>query len=218
MKQVSLEEVIVGLKNREKTLLNLAEKMFLADNGNMFRIDLFSIGAMKRTLSNLNGFLSLVEAKNMQSSRSLLRIQLDTFIRFHALTIVKDHNKFVDDILNDRHIRNMKDKDGNKMTDGYLVSLLTFKYPWLKDTYKNLSGYIHFSGKHLFSSIEDINDKKKALTFVIGEKDEQYPEESWIEIAQCFNESLDILLQYINSWIHVKSKTYNKNEEPNNLP
>jgi len=218
MKQVSLEEAIVGLKEREKILLNLAEKMFLADNGNMFRIDLFSIGAMKRTSSNLNGFLSLVEAKNMQSSQSLLRIQIDTFIRFHALTIVKDHNKFIDDILDDRHIRNIKDKDGNKMTDGYLVNLLTAEYPWLKDTYKNLSGYIHFSGKHFFASVEDINDKKQALTFSIGKKDEQYSKESWVEIVQCFNESLDILFQYINSWIHVKSGTYNKYEETNSLP
>lgn len=210
MKQISLEEAIVELKKREKILLNLAEKMLLVDNGNIFRIDLFSIGAMKRTSSNLNGFLSLVEAKNMQSSRSLLRIQLDTFIRFHALTIVNDHNKFVDDVLDDKHIRNMKDKDGNKMTDGYLVNLLAIEYPWLKDTYKNLSGYIHFSGKHLFGSVEGINDKKQALTFSISKKDEQYPKESWIEIVQCFNESLDILFQYINSWIIVKNKTPNK--------
>lgn len=210
MKQISLEEAIIELKEREKILLKLAEKMLLADNGNIFRIDLFSIGAMKRTSSNLNGFLSLVEAKNMQSSRSLLRIQLDTFLRFHALTIVGDHNKFVDDVLDDKHIRNMKDKDGNRMTDGYLVNLLALEYPWLKDTYKNLSGYIHFSGKHLFGSVESINDKKQALTFSISKKDEQYPKESWIEIVQCFNESLDILFQYINSWIIVKNKTPNK--------
>jgi len=210
MKQTSLEEAIVELREREKILLNLTEKMLLADNGNIFRIDLFTIGAMKRTSSNLNGFLSLIEAKNMQSSRSLLRIQLDTFIRFHALTIVNDHNKFVDDVLNNKHIRNMKDKDGNRMTDGYLVDLLSIEYPWLKNTYKNLSGYIHFSGKHLFDSVERINDKSQALTFSISKKDEQYPKESWIEIVQCFNESLDILFQYINNWIIVKNKTPNK--------
>jgi len=96
----------------------------------------------------------------MQASKSLLRIQLDTFIRFHALAISKDSNKFVNDILDGRHIRNMKDKDGNKMTDGYLVDLLSYEYPWLKDVYKNLSGYIHFSGNHLFRSVENIHDKK----------------------------------------------------------
>jgi len=210
MKRTSLEKAIVELKKKEKIMLNLAEKMLLTDNGNIFRIDLFSIGAMKRTSSNINGFLSLIEAKNMQSSRSLLRIQLDTFIRFHALTIVKDHNKFIDDVLDGRHIRNIKDKDGNKMTDGYLVDLLSNEYPWLKDVYKNLSGYIHFSGKHLYGSVENVNDEKKALTFSISEKDEHYPNESWIEIVQCFNESLDILFQYINGWINTKDKTSNK--------
>jgi hypothetical protein len=210
MQKTSLERTLIELKEREKYLYILAEKMLSADDGNVFPIDLFTIGAMKRTSSNLNGFLSLVKAKNMQSSNSLLRIQLDTFIRFHALAISKDSNKFVNDILDGRHIRNIKDKDGNKMTDGYLVDLLSSKYPWLKDVYKNLSGYIHFSGNHLFGSVENIHDDKKCLTFVISKEDEQYPEESWIEIVECFNQSLDILFQYINSWIVVKVETSNE--------
>jgi hypothetical protein len=105
------------LKKTESTLLNLGKTMLTTDGGNLYGIDLIAIGAMKRTASNTEGFITLVEAKNMVSARSLLRLQLDTFMPFSAMWLVESPQKVALEIIEGKHIRNIKDKSGKKMTD-----------------------------------------------------------------------------------------------------
>ena len=84
----SLNDALTNLKKTEEELLQFGTDMLSADNGNIFPIDLIAIGAMKRTSSNTEGFILLVESKNMSSARSLLRVQIDTFMRFSSLWLV----------------------------------------------------------------------------------------------------------------------------------
>ena len=56
-------------------------------------------------------------------------------LRIFAGTLVDDTNKFVSDFLQGKHIRNLKDRDGNRMTDRYLVEKLSDEYPWLPNVY-----------------------------------------------------------------------------------
>ena len=176
MSQKNLENAILRLQETENKLLKIGMTMLSSDNGNLFPVDFVAVGAMKRTVSNTEGFITLIKAHNMTSARSLLRIQLDTFMRFSAIWLVDKPHDLANEIIAGKHIRNIKDKNGNKMTDYYLVENLTKEYPWVKDVYRNLSGYIHFSSTHLFNAIENVDNEINTMNIKIGKEDLQYPE------------------------------------------
>jgi hypothetical protein len=85
------------------------------------------------------------------------------------------------------------------------VSKLASEHTWLPTVYKNLSGYVHFSDQHLFSPIQNINEKTGTIEYVIREKDTKYPKLSWVEVIDCFNEATDIFIKYLEGWIFTKS-------------
>ena len=201
----NLAEALAKLQKTEDSVWEIAKEMFEADDGKMFPVDLLAIGAMKRTASNTEGFITLVNAKNMPAARSLLRVQLDTFIRFFSIWLVENPHDFAHDVIGGNHIRRIKDRNGKEMTDSYLVKQLTADYPWLPIVYDKLCGYVHFSEQHLFNSVQSVNDEERTLTFAIGKEDNQYPEQSWVEAVDCFTNSVHILFYYLNSWVETKN-------------
>ncbi len=205
-------EALAKLKETEDTVVEHAKKMFDADDGKMFPVDLLAIGAIKRTISNTEGFITLINAKNMTTARSLLRIQLDTFIRFYSIWLVDNPHDFAQNVIGGNHIRRIKDQNGKKMTDHYLVQKLSTEYLWLPTVYNNLCDYVHFSGQHLFNSVQNINDEERTLTFAIGKEDNQYPEESWVETVDCFTNAVCIFLYYLSGWIVTKNGTNTANK------
>ncbi|GAF71526.1 unnamed protein product, partial [marine sediment metagenome] len=117
----------------------------------------------------------------------------------------KEPHDFVIKVMSGKQINRMEDMSGKKMTDAYLVSKLASEYSWLPNVYKNLSGYVHFSDQHLFSPVQNIDDETRSVQYVIHEKDTKYPEFSWVEVVNCFNESTDIFIKYLKGWIFTKS-------------
>ncbi|MBT1446059.1 hypothetical protein KJI95_16305 [Shewanella sp. JM162201] len=214
----NLEEAIIKLRSTESQMMDLGKAIFSSDNGNMFPVDLLAIAAMKRTSGNMEGFITLIEAKNMAAARSLLRIQIDTFLRFSATWLVENPHDFATDVIGGKQIRNLKDINGKNMNDGYLVDVLSPEYPWLKDVYKNLCGYVHFSGSHLSNAVQSLNDNERMVTFHIGKEDIQYPEWSWIEAVDCFNNAVNILFYYIDGWIHTKNGVETANNKIHPTP
>lgn len=196
----SLEE----LENRRKKLIKLTKEMLSAYGGTMYQLDLFAIGAVKRAISTIAGFKLLVESWNMICARAILRTQIDTALRFFSVFLVKEPHDFASLVLEGQQINRLKDKDGEKMTDAYLISKLESEYPWLPEVYKNLSGYVHLSDQHFFSTVKDVNDESRTVFYEISEKDTKFPESSWLEIVNCFNESTDIFMKYLRGWIITK--------------
>lgn len=197
-------KALKGIEERNKKLLALGQKMFSAYGGNIYPVDLLAIGAIKRTVSMSGGIKLLVNAFNMICARSLLRLQIDTVIRFFSVFIVEEPHDFALKILGGEQINHLIDSSGKKMTDAYLVSKLAPDHPWLPNVYKNLSGYIHFSDQHLFSPVQNIDDGTHTVEYAIQEKDTKYPEFSWVEVVDCFNECTDIFMKYLEGWIFTK--------------
>jgi hypothetical protein len=194
-----------GLEERKDKMLVLGQKMLSAYGGALYPVDLLAVGAIKRVISLSGGIQLLINSFNMVCARVLLRIHIDTMLRFYAVFLVDNPHDFSHKVMGGNHIRRMQDKFGNKMTDSYLVSKLSAEYPWLTKVYKNLSGYVHLSEQHIFSSMQDLNEDARSVQLVIGEKDTKYPESSWLEILNCFNESTDIFIKYLEGWIFTKS-------------
>ena len=197
-------KALEDLEKRKDKLLELGQDMLSASSGNVYPVDLLAIGAIKRTISMSGGMRILIEYFNMLCARSLLRLQIDTALRFFAVFIVKDPHEFALKVLDGQQINRMKDSSGNLMTDAYLVSKLALDYPWLPKVYKNLSGYVHFSEQHLFSPVQSVNNGSRTVQYVIHEEDTKYPEFSWVEVIDCFNESIDIFVKYLKGWIFTK--------------
>ena len=193
-----------GLETRKKKLLKLGKAMMEAYEGAMYSVDLLATGVIKRTISTISGFKLLIQSVNMVCARTILRTQIDSALRFYSVFLVKDPHSYSLKVLNGEQINRMKDSSGKQMKDAYLVKKLSKEYPWLPTVYSNLSGYIHFSNSHIFSSVQEVDSKNNSIKFAIQETDTKFPEFSWLEVIDCFNETVDILIKYLEGWIFTK--------------
>ncbi len=137
-----MQKPLDQLINLEKTQIDLAKRMVGCHDSSLYAVDLLMSAAINRSLSLSKGFSTLIQDKNLICAGAILRLQIDTAMRIFAGTLVEDSNQFAIDVISGKHIRNMRDRDGNNMTDKYLVGKLSDIYPWLTSVYEKTSGYI----------------------------------------------------------------------------
>lgn len=177
---INKEVNIDDLKSVEENLLKL-EKLFFREikeileieEGKLSKITHFIISISDRAISFNRAFLTLTKINNYQTAICLIRLQIDNSLRLYAYSIANNSHEFYDKVLEGKHIRNLIDREKNRMTDEYLVTKLDILFPGLKLLYKNISGYIHFSKNHLFlnNKIEENSDKALKIKTKIGDID-----------------------------------------------
>ena len=164
-----IKKHISFLEQQNKEHLKIAEEMLRAKEGACFTMDLFAGAVLRRSMSIISGFVMLIKARNYICAAPLVRLQLDNLLRFSAAYIVEDPDKLAIDVLKGIPIKNLKDKKNKKMSDGYLVKELKKKYSWIERVYKNTSGYIHFSEKHMVHLLsKDKSKGKNVVSISIG--------------------------------------------------
>ena len=94
-----LELCISKIDDRKDEHLQLIKKMLEADGGNLFPLDLLATAVLKRSMSLCAGFTALVRTGNYTSAASLLRLQLDSCLRFYAAFIVEKPHEFAENVL-----------------------------------------------------------------------------------------------------------------------
>ena len=199
-----VESALAGIEEDDAELLKLAEQMLHAHNAALYGLDFLATAAINRSLSLSAGFSSLIRAKNLLCAGALLRMHLDTALRFYASFIVDKPHNFALEILGGQHIRQMKDRTGKKMTDSYLVEQLSMEYPWIKQLYETTSGYIHMSDTHMHSTFKDIDSDERSVKIKIGAVDKDLPESVYLEAIEAFRHSTEILARYIDGWVFAK--------------
>jgi hypothetical protein len=175
-KQVDISE----LKKVEENLIKL-EKLFIREineiskieKGQLTKISHFIMSVTDRAISFNRAFLTLTNLNNYQTAICLIRLQIDNCLRLFAYSIANNSFEFYDNVLAGLHIRNLVDRENNKMTDEHLSTKLDQIFPGIKLLYKNTSGYIHFSKNHLFlnNKIEVISDEELKMKTKIGDID-----------------------------------------------
>jgi len=60
------------------------------------------------------------------------------------------------------------------MTDRFLVDEFSKEYKWIKSVYKNTSGYIHLSDKHMLINITELDSKQRTTTSKISDEDDTF--------------------------------------------
>lgn len=122
----------------------------------------FVAAALHRSISLVHGFCTLI-LDNYISAASLVRLQLDSTLRFSALPLVADPEEFAKKVSSGEPINKLKDRDGERMTDPYLVKKLNEQYPGVDQCYEDGCGYVHFSDAHLYHVCSTTDDGKFRL-------------------------------------------------------
>lgn len=181
--------------------------MFCADGSMLFPLDLWAMAALNRSLSNSSAFTHLVRTENYLVAASLVRLQLDTFLRFSASYLVRDPHEFATSVLAGKEVRKLKDRSGKFMTDGYLVNSAASEFPWIPNVYRSTSGFIHLSNKHIYSAIQSVEDDGK-FWMLIGSDPDRFPTKLWVEMAEGFIAVTDALFSSLNGWVFTKANPH----------
>lgn len=204
----SLEASLKRLEPLDEAHLELGKQMFEAFGGALYGMDLLAAGALNRSKAHIAGFRQLVGAKNLICAGAVLRLQLDTALRFYASFLVGEPHDFALSVLGGKRVRDLKDRDGKRLTDAYLVERLGQEFEWVPRVYDRTSGYVHFSATHLMSAMspsEGTSDSDRSITIKIAAEDKPLPAWLYIEAVDAFRASTDILLRYVHGWVFTKA-------------
>jgi hypothetical protein len=171
----------------------------------IFSLDLLAFAAVNRHSSTTTAFTMMVRSWNMVIARALLRMHIDTSLRFSAAWHVNEPHEFADCVIKGQRIDKMKSREGARLTDAHLVELHKESHPWLPDVYEHLSGYVHFSSAHVSNAVKSVcSEEAFTMELLVSDQDLKYPEHSWIEILECFRETSSILDKFLRGWIQSK--------------
>lgn len=143
----------------------LLEKLFILEIRKIYEIEKgitkinhYIMSIANRAIFLNRGFVTLAESNNYQTAISLMRLQLDNCLRLYAMSLYNNSGEFYKKVIGGEQIRKLKDRDGNKMTDSYLVTKIDKIFPQFKSMYEKLSGHIHFSTEHFYfnNKIDDV--------------------------------------------------------------
>ena len=187
--------------------LELGKQMFEAFGGAMYGMDLLAAGALNRSKAHIAGFRTLLEARNLICAGAILRLQLDTAMRFYAAFLVEQPHEFALAVLRGERVSDLRDRNGKKMTDAYLARRLGEEYEWVPRVYERTSGYVHLSSTHLMSALSpsEGTEADERLTIKISAADKTLPDEIYVEAADAFRAATVVFLTYVQGWVFTKA-------------
>jgi hypothetical protein len=71
----------------------------------------------------------MIESFNILCAGAILRLQLDTALRFHAAYLYPNANDFAMEVAKGVEVRKLQDRDKQLMHDAYLVKSLSVDFP-----------------------------------------------------------------------------------------
>ena len=134
-------EQVEALKGSRKDHIDLLYKIMNTDERAIYGVDLVVIAVVHRSISLIDGFVRMVEDRNVLCANALLRLQLDNIIRLYACWLVDDPHSIALRLLEGKPLRKVKSRDGQALSDRYLVSEASKLYPWLNKVYEKASGF-----------------------------------------------------------------------------
>ncbi len=145
----SVEKRIIHLRNSYDTHLDVLRQILEADGERIFGVDQIVTGVINRSLSLIDGFTTMVENQNVLCANALLRLQVDSIIRFYACWLVTDPHSLLLPLLEDKPLYKIKSKDGKSLSDVYLRTEASKLYPWNKQCLReNIGLYPPLNASH----------------------------------------------------------------------
>lgn len=151
----------------------------------------YAASIITRASSLINSFELLYKHGIYSTALSLIRLQIDNCLRLYAISLCNPV-LLLTEVEKGTSIRDIKDRDGKKMNDGYLITKLENILPNFKSLYDETCGFVHFSFEHL-----KLNNRK-------------YEENGIIEVETLIGSEFEISdadkVKYLNYMI---TSTYN---------
>ena len=188
------------LKKYDEKFLKLSEKILDAYGGAFFLIDEIVIGIIKRSLSLLDGFCTMIENNNNLCAASLVRLHLDSLLRFHALHLVENPHELSMRILKGERLDKIKDRNNKQLKDRYLAEEVNKKYDWVLRVYEETSGFVHLTKKHFSYAIAEVHKEDRSISWAIGAKEKHITEETILEYIEGFQAISNAILDYLLGW------------------
>jgi hypothetical protein len=193
------------LRDMTQSHLDLTEAIWGADGGRVFGVDLLMMAALQRSLGLIDGFCVMVERGNYICAVPLLRMQIDSAMRLYASLLVSNPDSVLIQLLNDRPLNRIKDRDGKSLTDAYLHAKLSKRVPWVSAVYGATSGFVHMSGRHLIFAVDSVGAADdRSYAFRIGAGGRQWTESEMIEALDAFIEATRVVFEIGRDWLATK--------------
>lgn len=191
------EQALANLVRSETELLDLYQHHMV--NRPFGHQDLYLLGIARRTLANSRAFKQCVEDRNGLIAAALLRLQLDTVLRLYALYWVADPEDFAGRVFAGEQIDRLKAADGQQMKDRYLIDKIKERNPWAEAVYKNTSGLIHFSDRHIHSAIQ-LEGDSGAAQFLLGPTNPAHTLADFQELLEAFFHCTGMVVVAAGDW------------------
>lgn len=186
----------------ESKIIFMSRAMVQSGNGT-YMLDYYISGILNRSLSLLYGFETLIKSGNYIGALHLTRPHLDNFLRLFASFLVNKPHDFAKEVWRGVPINKIKDRNEKYMKDVYLKQEASKEYPWVFELYEELSGYIHFSNKHISNSTTIDKDKQHLITF-IGKSDNQISDQERIKAINDMILITNCIIERVYGWIETK--------------
>ena len=200
----TVKTALEKLATLESEQLETSRRMYIAYGSTLYPLDLLATGSLNRSVAQCSGFWALIEARNYICAASILRLQIDTALRFFAAFLVDNPHEFAGSVLKGTHVDKLKDRNGEPMRDAYLVSCLPEKFSWVKEVYGKTSGYIHLSEQHIFQAVESLDEEERTLCIKVSATDKELSEKVYCEVIETFCAATEMFLYYVKGWIFTK--------------
>jgi hypothetical protein len=206
MEQELEERIEYFLKTSKQPHINLALRVSSMSES----INVYEFMVLKRSASLVFGFATMLRERNFLCAVPLIRLQIDNLLRFRAAFLVDNQNKFVEDVIGGKEVRQLSDRLGNKMHDAYLQDVLSESYPWLKNIYKTSSSYIHLSDTHFLNTIRlSKSGPEGTIEGYIGPDDQLVSNQDYAQAVEDMILISNSLLMFIDDWITNKNQLRN---------
>ena len=180
---------------------NLA-KSIMKPGAQVMKVDFIALSVLNRAISINDAFKTLVKKNNTFTALHLIRIQMDSLIRYNSILIAQDEN-YIDYVIDGKPINQFVDLNKKQFSDFYLVENLNKTFAGIKILYQKYCGHIHF-GKEQLEKVKTISENKQALFRVeIGNFENYSLEERETFVLDFISISL-YLYKIIEDWVLTK--------------
>lgn len=195
----SLESVVVHLGTLKAAVLEEAHLLFQDLRGMVKPCDAMALSVCHRAMVLHDGCVPLFEQKNLLAGAALLRMQIDSFLRFTAVYQSSDPHALAQLWLSGKELRDIKGDDGRKMTDRHLLEL--HGNPETVVMYEWACSHIHLSDTHflhvLAASPVQANGTRH---FHIGSEVNYVNDATILQLAQAQREAGAMVWHAVKGW------------------
>ncbi len=197
-----MESNIVALEELSEKHGEIGNNLYHACNASLFPADVLAFSVLERSLQLLKGFCLLMRNGGYVCAVPLLRMQLDSLLRFFGVMTMDDPHGTAQLVMNGEALRKIRGIDGEKMTDARLVERLSIKNPQIKDIYDAASSYVHLSREHFalfIARCKEINEDGKRQ-IGIGDDDTHITMENKVGLINDFKVITKAVLNIVEQW------------------